>query len=74
MANQSSLPAPGAVGMFRKSGNMVRVRQVCTERCYAGLLEVERICGGKAMLISPAAFIPEAELVDDDQSNELITR
>lgn len=64
-----SLPAPGAVGMFRKSCNMVRVLQVCTDRWHAGLLEVERIDSGKTMLISPAAFIAESELVDDVPAN-----
>lgn len=58
------IPAPGAVGMFRKSGNLVRVVRLCDERTHQGLLEVERVDGGKRMLISPAAFVPEAELVD----------
>jgi len=62
-----SIPRPGSVGMFSKSGNMVRIVQVCTDQCYAGLLEVERVDGlsaGKCMLISPAAFIPEDQLAD----------
>lgn len=61
------LPRPGPVGMFRMSGNMVRVVQVWTERCYAGLLAVERVDGssaGKCMLVEPTAFIPEAQLPD----------
>lgn len=37
------VPRPSVVGMFRKSVNMNRVVQVCTERCYAGLLAVERV-------------------------------
>ncbi|MDG3443717.1 hypothetical protein [Nitrospirillum amazonense] len=59
-----AIPAPGAVGIFRKSGNLVRVIRLCDERTFEGLLEVERVDGGKRMLILPAAFIPEAQLVD----------
>lgn len=38
------------------------------------LVAVERFESGRTMLISPAAFIPETDLDDDDQSNELTTR
>lgn len=68
--DRHNIPAPGAVGMFRKSGNLVRVVKLCDERTCEGLLEVERVDGGKRMLISPAAFIPEAKPGVDDGGSD----
>lgn len=53
----------GEEGYFTKSGNLVRVLSVCTDKGYEGLLNVERLAGesrGKQMLVPRDAFVPRA--------------
>ncbi len=54
----------GEEGYFEKSGSLVLVHGLCTEKGYEGNLDVERLDGqskGKRMLIPRMAFVRKAD-------------
>lgn len=63
-AGKAAADPIGEEGYFRKSGNLVLVHDLCTDKGCEGNLEVERLEGdskGKRMLIPRDAFVRKAD-------------